>query len=256
MRLQDKVAIITGAGGGMGRVAALMFAAEGAKVVVADSARRPATRRSGLVEDAGGAGELRQGRRLERGRRQGDGRPRDRPLRPGRRPLQQRRDHAGGRPLGRSTPTSRPGTRSWPSTSGASSSAASTRSRGWSTRAPGRSSTSPASSPSSAARSPRTPTPPRRAPSSRSPAASPSSSGRTASARTRSARVRSRRRCSWTGSSRTRRRSGSASPATRPAASASPRRSSTWRIYLASDESRWTNGAQLVVDGGITVNYF
>jgi len=27
-------------------------------------------------------------------------------------------------------------------------------------------------------------------------------------------------------------------------------------IYLASYESRWTNGAQLVVDGGITVNYF
>ena len=36
MRLQDKVAIITGAGGGMGRVAAQMFAAEGAKVVVAE----------------------------------------------------------------------------------------------------------------------------------------------------------------------------------------------------------------------------
>lgn len=36
MRLENKVCIITGAGSGMGRVAARLFAAEGAKVVVAD----------------------------------------------------------------------------------------------------------------------------------------------------------------------------------------------------------------------------
>jgi len=36
MRLQDKVAIITGAGSGIGREAALIFAREGARIVVGD----------------------------------------------------------------------------------------------------------------------------------------------------------------------------------------------------------------------------
>ncbi|MCL5075713.1 MAG: SDR family oxidoreductase [Chloroflexi bacterium] len=39
MRLKDKVAIITGAGSGIGRATALLFAREGAKVVVADLAQ-------------------------------------------------------------------------------------------------------------------------------------------------------------------------------------------------------------------------
>ena len=54
MRLQDKVAIITGAGGGMGRVAALMFAAEGARVVVAEYGEAAGRETADLVRKAGG----------------------------------------------------------------------------------------------------------------------------------------------------------------------------------------------------------
>ena len=36
MRLQDKVIAITGSGSGLGREAALLFAAEGAKIMVSD----------------------------------------------------------------------------------------------------------------------------------------------------------------------------------------------------------------------------
>ena len=54
MRLQDKVAIITGAGSGMGRVAAQMLAAEGAKVVVAEYDEKAGAETMDLVRAAGG----------------------------------------------------------------------------------------------------------------------------------------------------------------------------------------------------------
>ena len=100
MRLQDKVSIITGGASGMGRVAARMFAAEGAKVVVADVTEPAAQSVVDEVTAAGGRGDRRRRGRLEGGRREADGRRDGRRVRPGRRPLQQRRDHARGRPLG------------------------------------------------------------------------------------------------------------------------------------------------------------
>ena len=54
MRLRDKVCIITGAGSGMGRTAALMFAAEGAKIVVAEFSEPAGSETVRLVREAGG----------------------------------------------------------------------------------------------------------------------------------------------------------------------------------------------------------
>lgn len=54
MRLKDKVAIITGAGLGMGREAASLFAAEGAKVVVFDLNAQAAEETVALITQAGG----------------------------------------------------------------------------------------------------------------------------------------------------------------------------------------------------------
>jgi NAD(P)-dependent dehydrogenase (short-subunit alcohol dehydrogenase family) len=54
MRLQDKVAIITGAGGGMGRVASQLFAKEGARIVVAEFSEAAGRETVRLVEEAGG----------------------------------------------------------------------------------------------------------------------------------------------------------------------------------------------------------
>ena len=54
MRLQGKVAVITGGGSGMGRVACDLFAREGARVVVADVVDEAGQATAGSITDAGG----------------------------------------------------------------------------------------------------------------------------------------------------------------------------------------------------------
>jgi NAD(P)-dependent dehydrogenase (short-subunit alcohol dehydrogenase family) len=54
MRLDGKICLITGAGSGMGRVAAQMFAAEGARVVVAEFSEEAGRETARMVTDAGG----------------------------------------------------------------------------------------------------------------------------------------------------------------------------------------------------------
>jgi NAD(P)-dependent dehydrogenase (short-subunit alcohol dehydrogenase family) len=53
-RLEGKVALITGAGNGMGRAAALLFASEGARIVVADAVEAGGALTVDSVRDAGG----------------------------------------------------------------------------------------------------------------------------------------------------------------------------------------------------------
>ncbi|MHB8598774.1 MAG: SDR family NAD(P)-dependent oxidoreductase [Ktedonobacteraceae bacterium] len=54
MRLADKVAIITGSAGGMGRAAAELFASEGASIVVTDVAVQEGEETVSAIRDAGG----------------------------------------------------------------------------------------------------------------------------------------------------------------------------------------------------------
>lgn len=54
MKLQDKTAIITGAGGGIGRAAALLFAREGARVSVVDANEKTAHETASLITESGG----------------------------------------------------------------------------------------------------------------------------------------------------------------------------------------------------------
>jgi len=52
MRLQDKVALITGGGSGIGKQSALLFAKEGAKVVVVDLDEKSGRETASMIKDA------------------------------------------------------------------------------------------------------------------------------------------------------------------------------------------------------------
>ncbi|MGI6170004.1 MAG: SDR family NAD(P)-dependent oxidoreductase, partial [Christensenellales bacterium] len=54
MRVKDKVAIITGSGTGMGKATAILFAQEGAKVVVADRDFSSAEKTVAEIKNSGG----------------------------------------------------------------------------------------------------------------------------------------------------------------------------------------------------------
>jgi NAD(P)-dependent dehydrogenase (short-subunit alcohol dehydrogenase family) len=57
MRLKDKVAVITGAGNGIGEASALLFAEEGARVLCADLLPEDAERTAARIREAGGEAE-------------------------------------------------------------------------------------------------------------------------------------------------------------------------------------------------------
>ena len=54
MKLMDRIAVVTGAGSGIGRATALMFAREGARVAVVDLAEATAKATAEEIERAGG----------------------------------------------------------------------------------------------------------------------------------------------------------------------------------------------------------
>ncbi|PYV20939.1 MAG: hypothetical protein DMG24_21110 [Acidobacteria bacterium] len=54
MKLEGKVAVVTGAARGIGRASAILFAKEGAKVTVADTRVELGQETTRLIESAGG----------------------------------------------------------------------------------------------------------------------------------------------------------------------------------------------------------
>lgn len=58
MRLKNKVSLITGAGSGIGRATALLFAREGARVVAVDRDEQQAQKTQNLIQQEGGKCEV------------------------------------------------------------------------------------------------------------------------------------------------------------------------------------------------------
>ena len=63
MRLQDKVAIVTGAASGIGEATALLFAEHGASVVTSDIDQDGAEKTAAAIVERGGESIPRSGRR-------------------------------------------------------------------------------------------------------------------------------------------------------------------------------------------------
>ena len=93
-RLANKVALITGAGGGQGRAAAVLFAQEGAKVVATDIKVEGGHETVELVKAGRRTGRLSRDRCVARGRPPGCGGPGGRKLRRIAHHVQQRRSAA------------------------------------------------------------------------------------------------------------------------------------------------------------------
>jgi len=58
MKLKGKVAIVTGAGSGIGRASAVLFAQEGSRVTVADNRQAPGEETAGLINGSGGESQF------------------------------------------------------------------------------------------------------------------------------------------------------------------------------------------------------